>query len=157
MRGFAAISDLQLLPLDDDRQQVMREEAQLAKSPHHSLRIVVHIVWLLVSAKFVLMLLHRFLFLLLLLCYCYCYCEWSIFHEISAPVYLCIVTLCNWYICCRHWFFCVHFYFYWSSMNLQLQCTMGFHITFKEMEQFVFKLILWLQFSSKVIETFFTW
>ena len=58
MRGFAAISDSQLLPLDDDRQQVMREESQLAKSPHHSLRIVVHIVRLLVSAKFVLLLLH---------------------------------------------------------------------------------------------------
>ena len=58
MRGFAAISDSQLLPLDDNCQQVMREEAQLAKSPHHSLRIVVHIVRLLVSAKFVLLLLH---------------------------------------------------------------------------------------------------
>ena len=41
----------------------------------------------------------------------YCYCEWSIFHEISAPVYLCIVTLCNWYICCRHWFFLYIFTF----------------------------------------------
>ena len=58
MRGFAAISDSQLLPLDDNCQQVMREEAELAKSPHHSLRIVVHIVRLLVSAKFVLLLLH---------------------------------------------------------------------------------------------------
>ena len=37
------------------------------------------------------------------------------------------------------------------------QCTMGFHITFQEMEHFVFKLILWLQFSSKIVETFFTW
>ena len=36
-------------------------------------------------------------------------------------------------------------------------CTMGFHITFQEMEHFFFKLILWLQFSSKIVETFFTW
>ena len=84
----------------------------------------------------------------------YCYCEWSIFHEISAPVYLCIVTLCNWYICCRHWFFCVHFYFYWSSMNLQLQCTMGFHITFKEMEQFFSNRYCDFNFHGKLLKPF---
>ena len=37
------------------------------------------------------------------------------------------------------------------------QCTMGFHITFQEMEHIFFKSILRLQFSSKIAETFFTW
>ena len=48
----------------------------------------------------------------------------------------------------------------WCWLNFEcsnfpmIQCTMGFHITFKEMEHFFFKLILWLQFSSKIVDNF---
>ena len=46
---------------------------------------------------------------------------------------------------------------YEGEGNRKLQLTMGFHITFKEIEKRFFKIILWLQFSSKIVETFFTW